>query len=315
MRKSSRTKPLVINPFDSIVQQAARELGPAMDDVDVIKLESNCPGDKLAWVTNKDLMEGVPGKSKVIHLCLSKIKSKFQRQHQDSFTIQNPAEREKMKELVKDFLKYVVLPHETEHIHQELENRGEFGTNPEQGAEKAENWDEMEKRHGLIKKARGDSTFMHRISHTLDNIAESLESEGLLKEALEIDKISNTLDSIKTSADFIDPFPGMIPDRKMNDRELARALRLSLAAEEEAVHLYESLADATDNEQARKILQDIANEEKVHKGEFQKLLETLLPEEFDYMEEGKEEVEELDKMKVDRKPESQTDTQTPSGNS
>ena len=35
--------------------------------------------------------------------------------------------------------------------------------------------------------------------------------------------------------EFVNPFPGMTPDRKMTPRELARALRLALAAEEEAV--------------------------------------------------------------------------------
>ena len=45
--------------------------------------------------------------------------------------------------------------------------------------------------------------------------------------------------------EFMNPFPGMTPGRKMKDRELARAIRLSLAAEQEAIHLYEALADAT----------------------------------------------------------------------
>jgi len=57
--------------------------------------------------------------------------------------------------------------------------------------------------------------------------------------------------------DFVNPFTGMRPDRKLEDRELARALRLSLAAEEEAIHLYEALADSTDNRLAAKVLQDI----------------------------------------------------------
>ena len=39
-------------------------------------------------------------------------------------------------------------------------------------------------------------------------------------------------------ANFLDPFSGMVPDRKMNPEEIIRALRLDLAAEEEAIHLY-----------------------------------------------------------------------------
>lgn len=93
--------------------------------------------------------------------------------------------------------------------------------------------------------------------------------------------------------DFMDPFVGKAPDRKLNDRELARALRLSLAAEEEAIHLYEALADATDNNLAKAVLQDIANEEKEHAGEFLKLLQLLLPEERKWLDNGFKEVEVL----------------------
>ncbi len=38
--------------------------------------------------------------------------------------------------------------------------------------------------------------------------------------------------------DFPDPFSGKIPDRKLTKGELVRALRLNLAAEHEAIHLY-----------------------------------------------------------------------------
>ena len=93
--------------------------------------------------------------------------------------------------------------------------------------------------------------------------------------------------------EFMNPFPGMVPDRKMSDRELTRAIRLALAAELEAVHLYEAQADATDNALAREVLQDIANEERVHAGEFQRLLKILLPDEQAYLDKGAEEVDEM----------------------
>ena len=93
--------------------------------------------------------------------------------------------------------------------------------------------------------------------------------------------------------DFLDPFSGVIPDRKLTDRELTRAIRLSLAAEQEAIHLYEALADATDNELAATVLQDIADEEREHTGEFYRLLDILLPEDSELREEGAEEVDEM----------------------
>ncbi len=93
--------------------------------------------------------------------------------------------------------------------------------------------------------------------------------------------------------EFVNPFSGMAPERKMTDAELARAIRLSLAAEEEAIHLYEAQADATDNALARQVLLDIANEEREHAGEFQRLLNILLPDEEEYLGNGAREVNEM----------------------
>jgi len=93
--------------------------------------------------------------------------------------------------------------------------------------------------------------------------------------------------------EFVNPFSGIIPDRKLTARELSRALRLALSAEEEAVHLYEALADATDDELAKAVLQDIADEERVHAGEFQRLLNILLPDEEKWLADGAAEVDEL----------------------
>lgn len=93
--------------------------------------------------------------------------------------------------------------------------------------------------------------------------------------------------------EFTNPFSGVTPGRKLSDSELARALRLDLAAEEEAIHIYEAHADATDNDLAKKVLLDIANEERVHVGEFQRLLNILLKDEEAFLAEGAEEVNEM----------------------
>ncbi|HEX3019011.1 MAG TPA: ferritin family protein [Chitinispirillaceae bacterium] len=93
--------------------------------------------------------------------------------------------------------------------------------------------------------------------------------------------------------EFVNPFVGMVPGRKMTQGELLRALRLSLAAEEEATHIYQAIAEATSNELARAVLLDIANEERVHKGEFQRLIELLAPQEVDFMAQGASEVQEI----------------------
>ncbi|MEN3185092.1 MAG: ferritin family protein [Atribacterota bacterium] len=93
--------------------------------------------------------------------------------------------------------------------------------------------------------------------------------------------------------EFLNPFSGMVPPRKMSTEELLRAIRLNLAAEEEAVHLYLAHADATDNPIAKKVLIDIANEEKVHAGEFLRLLEILAEDEKEFLQQGAREVDEL----------------------
>jgi rubrerythrin len=95
--------------------------------------------------------------------------------------------------------------------------------------------------------------------------------------------------------EFVNPFSGLTPSRKMTDSELARAIRLDLAAEEEAVHLYQAHADATDNELAKKVLLDIADEERVHAGEFQRLLNILLKDEERFLTEGAKEVNDIAK--------------------
>lgn len=93
--------------------------------------------------------------------------------------------------------------------------------------------------------------------------------------------------------EFLNPFPGLAPGRTLTARELTRALRLGLSAEEEAVHLYEALADAADHELVKTVLQDIANEERVHIGEFQRLLNLLLADEEQWLAEGAAEVDEM----------------------
>lgn len=91
--------------------------------------------------------------------------------------------------------------------------------------------------------------------------------------------------------DFPNPFSGNVPEKKMTFTELIRAIRLDIAGELEAIHLYQAHADATDNELVKEVLLDIANEERVHVGELQRLLTILLPDEADLLAEGAAEVD------------------------
>jgi len=90
--------------------------------------------------------------------------------------------------------------------------------------------------------------------------------------------------------EFVNPFSGLVP-RKMTRSELVRALRLNVAAELEAVHLYVAHAEATEEELAKRVLLDIANEERQHAGEFLEVIRRLAPDEQHYLDVGRGEVE------------------------
>ena len=97
--------------------------------------------------------------------------------------------------------------------------------------------------------------------------------------------------------DFGTPFAGLANDRKLTHEELIRAIRFMVSAEYEAIQLYMQLAESIDNELAIEVLKNIADEERVHAGEFLRLLHHLAPDEEKFYAEGAEEVEEeIEKM-------------------
>ena len=103
---------------------------------------------------------------------------------------------------------------------------------------------------------------------------------------------------LKEMPEFGSPFSGLARDRKLTKAELVRAIRFMVAAEYEAIQLYMQLAESTDHKLAIDVLKDIADEERVHAGEFLRLLHELAPDEQGFYDEGAEEVqEEIDKMK------------------
>ena len=71
------------------------------------------------------------------------------------------------------------------------------------------------------------------------------------------------------------------------DQEICR---LGMIAELDAVSLYEQLAAATSNRKIKKILLDVAREEKTHVGEFQSLLFTIDQEQVQELKKGEKEV-------------------------
>jgi len=83
--------------------------------------------------------------------------------------------------------------------------------------------------------------------------------------------------------------PGEI-DKANEDKQI---LRVGIIAELDAINLYEQLASKAKNAKVKKVLLDIAKEEKTHVGEFLALLVELDKEQEEELEKGKEEVKEL----------------------
>lgn len=147
-----RSRPVIIDPYDKIVQRAYNKLPANMQqNIDVIKLETTCPGDKAAWVSNADLLSGNSGKERVIHLCLKKIKDNFSKTFGSNFRVNNPDQQKQMEEVITSYLRDVILPHEERHIQQELKGEGDFGHAAEPEAERAEDWSGL-KNLGIQKK-------------------------------------------------------------------------------------------------------------------------------------------------------------------
>ena len=79
-------------------------------------------------------------------------------------------------------------------------------------------------------------------------------------------------------------------DKKDIDREILRA---SVIAELDAINLYEQMANLTENQTLKKVLLEVAREEKTHVGEFQSLLLEADKEQQKELARGKAEVYEL----------------------
>ena len=82
------------------------------------------------------------------------------------------------------------------------------------------------------------------------------------------------------------------PNKKLNDVELLRAIKFAISSEFEAIQIYQEIAEATDNLGAKRVLLDIAREEKEHVGELRELLKVLAPSDEDAYEKGEEETKE-----------------------
>ena len=81
---------------------------------------------------------------------------------------------------------------------------------------------------------------------------------------------------------------------RMNKEDIDKGiLRAGIIAELDAINLYEEMAALTRSRSIKKVLLDIAKEEKTHVGEFQTLLLRDDKEQVRELEAGKKEIKEL----------------------
>jgi rubrerythrin len=81
---------------------------------------------------------------------------------------------------------------------------------------------------------------------------------------------------------------------KISKKELDKEiLRVAIIAELDAINLYEQLAAQTEDTDMKKVLMDVAGEEKTHFGEFQVMLLRKDEQQVKELDKGKQEVKEL----------------------
>lgn len=80
------------------------------------------------------------------------------------------------------------------------------------------------------------------------------------------------------------------PNHKLNSIEILRAIKFSIAAEYEAIQLYQQIMENTNNKNVIKALAEITEDEKKHVGGLNKLLEILSPEDNKIYQMGAKEI-------------------------
>ena len=80
---------------------------------------------------------------------------------------------------------------------------------------------------------------------------------------------------------------------KFTKAELIAAVRQDIIGELDAINQYSLHITQTNDEFARRVWNDIKNEERVHVGELMTLLNYLSPDELNFLKDGQSEVEEI----------------------
>jgi len=94
----------------------------------------------------------------------------------------------------------------------------------------------------------------------------------------------------ETLNELMAEIPTKISGSKNTDEEI---LRIGIIAELDAINLYEQMASQTNNKKLKKLLLDIAKEEKTHIGEFQAFLLSIDKEQSAELKTGEKEYKKI----------------------
>jgi len=169
--------------FTGPASPGTRQIGQGLvgdkgKDIQEIRVEPTGKPNQMGYVTN-DLEE-----QGVVHLPEQNIKKQLQK-------AQPGIDPQTLKEQQKTLIEDVIIPHEQAHIQDSIKGDGEFSPQSEQIAEKEEDWTRMQGQWGLSP----ESKFAKSITVKIDEIANKIESIGLVKEATILDIVSNALEA------------------------------------------------------------------------------------------------------------------------
>ncbi len=92
---------------------------------------------------------------------------------------------------------------------------------------------------------------------------------------------------------LISPYARQEEEYKLQNEQLIMELRNMLCAKFGSIEEYMHLIQATDNDLALEILNDIVNEEKVHAGQLLRVIKEISEADAKFFEEGTKRVEEV----------------------
>lgn len=167
----------VEGPASPQVRRVMKKMhSPEMKNIEKVVVEPTAKPHQLGYVTN------IPEEKGVIHIPEKNIETELKR-------AQPGVDPQQLKEQKETFIEDVVVPHEQSHAEDVIKGEGEFSPTSEQQARKEEDWSRMEE-YGLQPRGR----FAMDIIEIMDKIASSLQSQGAVDEASEVDMLTNTME-------------------------------------------------------------------------------------------------------------------------